>query len=85
MIMLWNRKEVFIGTDLKRFNEVREILAMNRINYEYRVVDQNSPSFFGASRRARTGTFGENVDSSKTYYIYVHKNDYDNAYDLLRK
>ena len=44
-----------------------------------------SPSFFGASRRARTGTFGENIDYSKTYYIYVHKKDYDHATNLLRK
>lgn len=85
MIMIWNRKEVFIGSDLKRFNEARNILSANGINYEYRLVDQNSPSLFGASRRARTGTFGENVDVSKTYYIYVHKKDYNIAYKLLRK
>lgn len=85
MIMIWNRKEVFIGSDLNRFNEARNILSANGIDYEYRVVDETSPSLFGASRRARTGTFGEHIDSSKTYYIYVHKKDYKHSNNLLRK
>ncbi|MGG7057821.1 hypothetical protein ACQPUY_07660 [Clostridium nigeriense] len=85
MIMFWNQKEVLVSSDLQRFNEVRDILSANGINYKYRVVDNTSPSFFGSSRRARTGTFGENINYSKTYYIYVHKNDYDNVYELLKK
>lgn len=85
MIMIWNRKEVFIGSDLNNFNEVLSKLSANGIDYEYRIVDDTSPSFFGASRRARTGTFGENIDYSKTYYIYVQKKDYDHATNLLRK
>lgn len=85
MIMIWNRIEVFVGNSLKRFNEVRDMLSLNGINYKYRVVDNTSPSLFGSSRRARTGTFGENIEQSKTYYIYVHKDDYDNAYNLSRK
>lgn len=85
MIMIWNRIEVFVGNSLKRFNEVRDMLSLNGINYKYRVVDNTSPSLFGSSRRARTGTFGEKKEYSKTYYIYVHKDDYDNAYNLSRK
>ena len=85
MIMIWNRREVFVGNSLKRFNEVRDIFSVNGINYKYRVIDNTSPSLFGASRRARTGTFGENIENSKMYYIYVHKDDYDNAYNLSRK
>ncbi|WP_288221740.1 hypothetical protein [uncultured Clostridium sp.] len=79
------QKEVFVGAALKRFNEVRDILSVNGINYKYRVVDNASPSLLGASRRARTGTFGEKMEHSKTYYIYVHKDDYDKANYLLRK
>ena len=85
MIMIWNQKEVFVGSSLQKFNEARGILSGNGINYKYRVVDNTSPSFGGASRRSRTGTFGEDMDYSKTYYIYVNKNDYDSAYMLLRK
>lgn len=83
MIMIWNRKEVFIGCSLQRFNEVRYTLSSSGIKYKYKVVDSTSPSYFGSSNRARTGTFGVNMDYTKTYYIYVHKNDYDNAQALL--
>ena len=76
MIMLWNRREVYVGNSLKRFNEECNILSLNGIKYDYRVVDNNGSSFLGGSRRARTGTFGENMEISKTYYIYVHKDDY---------
>lgn len=84
MIMIWNRKEVFVGNSLQKFTEVRDTLSSNEIKYKYKVVDSTSPSYFGSSNRARTGTFGVNMDYTKTYYIYVHKNDYDNAQALLR-
>lgn len=84
MIMIWNQKEVFVGDSLQRFNEICYILSNNGIEYKHRIVDKNSSPLLG-SRRARTGTFGENISYSKTYYIYVHKNDYDNVFELLRK
>lgn len=83
MIMIWNRKEVFVGNSLERFNEVRYKLSSNGINYEYKVVDSTSPSYFGSSNRTRTGTFGVNMNLAKTYYLYVHKSDYNNAQALL--
>ena len=85
MIMICNQKEVFIGDSLKRFNEICVLLSFNRIEYKPRIFDKNTSTILGPSRRARTGTFGENMAYSKTYYIYVHKNDYDNAIALLRK
>ena len=41
------------------------ILSSNGIKYKYKVVDNTSPSYFGSSNRARTGTFGINMDYSK--------------------
>ncbi|MGB4589160.1 MAG: hypothetical protein WBI17_08020 [Clostridiaceae bacterium] len=83
MIMIWNRKEVFVGNSLQRFNEARNKLSSNGIKYVYKVVDSTSPSYFGSSNRARTGTFGINMDLAKTYYLYVHKKDYSHAQALL--
>ncbi|MBS5939031.1 hypothetical protein [Clostridium sp.] len=83
--MIWNQKEVLVSSSLRRFNEVRDILSAKGIKYKYRVVDNTSTSLFGSSRRAKTGSFGESMDYSKMYYIYVYKDDYENIYDLLRK
>jgi hypothetical protein len=79
MIAIWNQKEVFTGYSLQQFNEVRGILAANNINYKHKLVNNIS------SRRGRTGTFGENLNYSVMYYIYVHKKDYQCACTVLRK
>jgi len=84
MIMIWNQKEVFLGYSLEKFNEVREILSANKIEYKYRIVNRNSAYLF-ASRRARTGTFGENPSYSSAYYIYLHKKDYEYACKVVRE
>lgn len=84
MIMIWNRKEIFVGTSSQRFNEVRDILSSEGINYTYKVEDGNSSSVFGTSNSARTGTLGINLALTKTYYIYVHKKEYDKAGYVLR-
>lgn len=81
--MIWNQKEVFVGYSLQKFNEVRQILSANRIKYKHRLVNNNKTYLF-SSRRARTGTFGENMDYSITYYIYVHKSDYETACAVLK-
>ncbi len=84
-MMIWSRKEVFVGNTLKEFDEVVYKISSSNVKYDYKIVDSTSPSFFGSSNRARTGTFGLNMDYTKTYYIYVHKKDYDKVQELLRK
>ena len=36
MIRLWNRKEVFVGFSIDKFNEVLDILNRNNIQYNFR-------------------------------------------------
>ena len=79
MIMIWDQKEVFVGYSLQKFDEVCQILALNKIDYKHRLINNDN-----SSRRARTGTFGEKMEYSITYYVYVHKKDYDNACAVLR-
>lgn len=82
MLTLFNRKELAICQTQERFNDIRDILINNKIRYSYGIKDRNSSNFMG-SQRGRTGTFGQNLDVSKTYYIYVHKNDYNEALELI--
>ncbi len=82
MITVFNRKEICVCQSVERFNEIRKILMENNIKYTYRVIDRNSSNVVG-SQRGRTGTFGQNMNTSKTYYIYVHKKDYGDAMRLV--
>jgi len=82
MIMIWNRKEVFVGSSMKKCSEIRDSLSINNINYSYKVVNRNNSTFMG-SNRANTGTFGEKTEFAYEYYIYVHKDDYNTANAII--
>lgn len=82
MITIFNRKEICVCQSIERFSEIRNMLIENNIKYTYRVIDRNSSNIVG-SQRGRTGTFGQNMNASKTYYVYVHKKDYDDAIGLV--
>jgi len=64
---------------MKKQAKVRELMAQNNIPYSIRVINRKSPSIFDAGSRARTGTFGENLQLEYEYTIYVNRKDYDKA------
>lgn len=66
----WNRCEIYCGNSMKIFSELRDVLSINALRYDYKIK-------YNGSRRY--GTFGENPDYSYQYYLYVHKKDYDQA------
>ncbi|MDD3361074.1 MAG: hypothetical protein PHW34_05300 [Hespellia sp.] len=35
MLTIFNTMSLYIGTDMKRFNEIRDILEANKIKYKY--------------------------------------------------
>ena len=82
MITFFNRKEICVCQSMERFNEIRKILIEKNVKYSYRVIDRNGSNIVG-SQRGRTGTFGQNMNTSETYYIYVHKKDYDDITGLV--
>lgn len=83
MIMFWNQKEVFLGTSLQKFSEIRNLLTANKIGYKYKIVDQVGEHRHGANR-VRTGNSNINIEHSHLYYIYVHKKDYEKASDIIQ-
>ncbi|NLM13504.1 MAG: hypothetical protein GX209_07150 [Epulopiscium sp.] len=77
MIRLWNRKEVFVGFSIDKFNEVLDILNRNNIQYKYKIINRNH------LKQQDIGTNWEDTKYSGVYYVYVHKKDYDNVRTLL--
>jgi hypothetical protein len=78
----WNRKEVYVGFSMQDFVHVRDTLAANRIAYDMRTVN-HSTKWTGVPDRM--GRFGENPAFESQYYVYVNKQDYENAKYLLQK
>lgn len=82
MITLFNRKELAITSDIKRQNEIRDILAANDIDYIVKVKNLLGTEIVG-TRRTNFGSFGINQDYSYEYKIYVLKDDYERAANLI--
>ena len=83
MMSIFTRRELLITMDEGRQANVRQILASNGIKYSVKVTNLQSSTVVGSSR-ARTGSFGINQNYSYEYKIFVHKNDYENALQLIR-
>ena len=79
MITLWNRKEVFAGFDIGQLARVRDTLSAAGIRYIIRSVDH------AASHRSVISSSRGNPMLSSMYYVYVHKNDLDQAQYELHK
>lgn len=77
MITLFNAKTVYLGKDMKKFNEVRDYLECNHIKYKYKVRNRMSQWNGRDTIRSRTGSFGNSTESMYEYEVLVHKNDYD--------
>ena len=83
MMSIFTRRELLITMDEGRQANVRQILASNGIKYSVKVTNLQSSTVVGSSR-ARTGSFRINQNYSYEYKIFVHKNDYENALQLIR-
>lgn len=77
MITIFNSKSIYIGTDMKRFNEVREYLDTNRIKYKYKVKNQLGKWNVRGTVRGNMGSMGNPSSQMYEYEILVHKKDAD--------
>jgi hypothetical protein len=82
MITIFNRKELLVTFDIKRQNDVRDILSANGIDYVVKVNGGQNSMALGASR-ARDGSFSMNSNLAYEYKIYVHKKDYDYSASII--
>lgn len=85
MITFWNRKEVYVGYSMSRCSEIRSILAMHHIKYTYKTINGHNSSALPGVGRKTIRSIGVPNEFRYMYYIYVHKNDYDLAYQVINK
>lgn len=80
----FNRREVLTTYNLQVLNQAKDALRAAGIEYYFKTINRRSPSPFSAGSRGHTGTAFEKMEYEYTYYLYVHKNDYDNAIEIVR-
>ena len=79
MFNFLNSESLWIGTDMKKFNEIRTQLEKEGLPYKYKTKDHLSQTMYPAegTLRSRTGSFGNKPDQMIEYEILVHKKDYE--------
>ena len=77
-MMIFNRKELYIGDSLKRLDEIRSILEKAGIRYKTRTKDRFGQSMPGGTRRSVV----PGMEPQVQYIVYVHKKDYEKAAHL---
>lgn len=79
MVTIFNRRDLLETFDMKRFNEVRELLEKHGIPYTWRTASQNGGMGAFFSNRSRFGSIGVKPDRDLEYTIFVRKADYEQA------
>ena len=79
----FTRRELITTFDLKRLDQVKCALRAHGIRYYIKTVNRRSPSPFAPGTRGYTGTAFEKMQYEYTYYVYVHKNDWETARELI--
>lgn len=77
MIFLWNRKEIYRGVSVEKFNEIRNILRSHDIKFVTKISDSGD-------EKRKTELEKKSRKYSKTYEIYVHRKNYKQVMRHIR-
>ena len=83
-MMPWNRKEIWMGSDMRKFSQIRDLLAHSQIEYTYDAKASSWSGGRGLNGAVAGMTRAGEAQAASTYYVYVHRYDYDKARVLLR-
>lgn len=80
--MFFSKKEIYRGQSSKKYNEIKNILALNNIKYTCKIQSKNK-DIGPMIDKMITGTFGQKEDFSYEYIIFVNKDDYEYSIKLV--
>lgn len=79
MLTLLNSESLWIGTDMKLFNRLREQMEQAGITYKYKVKNRMGQWAGAGTMRGRTESAGIPADETYEYEILVHKDELEHA------
>jgi len=82
-MLVWNRKNIYVGWSLQDYNKIIDCLIKNNIKYDCRVVDNGVRGRDG--RNSYSGNLCEDSRYMLMYYIYVNKNNFDEAKHIINQ
>lgn len=79
----WQRRELYAGNSLEEFSRIRNLLDANRVPYDDRAGGQAVSARNMPPRTEVMGRWGTAPESDAVYYIFVKKDDFENARNLI--
>ncbi|HIX98994.1 MAG TPA: hypothetical protein H9974_05660 [Candidatus Dorea intestinigallinarum] len=83
MITIFNRESLWIGRDMKRFNEMRDVLEREHIPYSYKTRSSGGRWMGHGTARGSFGSVGSSIDLMYEYEIFVLRKDLERARYLV--
>ncbi|MFH5834661.1 hypothetical protein ACHAL6_01130 [Proteiniclasticum sp. C24MP] len=77
MIFFWNRKEVYRGVSVQKFNEIRNMLRAHDIRFKAKEKDSGEV-------KQETEAVEKSRKYSTIYTVYVHRKDYRRVKPYIR-
>lgn len=81
----WKRRELYVGNSIQELNRIRDILDANHIPYDWKTGGEAASARNMAPRGEIAGRWGEGSESGAISYLYVSKDDFENAGRLVGK
>lgn len=75
MITIFNSKTIYLGSDMAKFNEMRNYLDSKNIKYKYKINDHNDDFMGNGTIRGNMGSFGNSEVPCYYYEILVASKD----------
>lgn len=85
MFTFFNSDTLWIGTNMQRFNQIRDELDIKHIPYHYKVKNELGQWEGRGTFRGNTGSLGNPSDQMYQYKIVVLKKDMEQAKSILSK
>lgn len=83
MITFFNSETVYLGSDVKKFNQARDLLDSLGIKYKYSIKNRQGDWTGHGSVRGVTGSLNLNNELTYQYEILVHRKDYERVKGLI--
>lgn len=84
MFTFFNSESLWIGFEMERFNQIRDILDSKSIPYKYKIKNHLGQFSGRGTIRGTKGSFGISTEHMYQYEIFVYKRDFKQAQFLIR-
>lgn len=85
MFTLVNSESLWIGTDLKKFSALKDLLTQADIPYKQKTINQLGEWAGKGTVRGNIGSLGNSAEQMYQYEILVYKKDLEKARHLIRE